>query len=953
MLGILAARRRWSGGGSQLALVGLVLCGAPSAHASTPERGSLTQAPRQVAEQEYQARRARRGLQAPNRIHNLRAYFEPEGVRLHDRTAAGEPELMALRLARLGRPGSERPVPPGQVSSTGSRVEIRRPGLVEWYLNGTAGLEQGFTLDRRPAGAGRLVLALALSSATARGAGAGAAALRAANGRELRYGGLAVVDARGHSLPAELRVTAPDELRIEVGDAAAVYPLTVDPLVSALPDAILQADQASAQLGLSVAGAGDVNGDGYADVIVGAPYFDAGQVDEGAAFVFLGGPNGIPNGNPSTASATLQSDQASAYLGYSVAAAGDVNGDGYADVIVGAPNYDAGQADEGAAFVFLGGASGIPSGSPATASATLQSNQVNAQLGVSVAGAGDVNGDGYADVVVGAGLYDAGQTDEGAAFVFMGGPSGIPNGNPATAAATLQSDQASANLVTVAGAGDVNGDGFDDVIVGADSYDAGQTDEGAAFVFLGGPNGIPSGNPTTASATIQSNQASAYLAGGLAGAGDVNGDGYDDVIVGAGGYDAGQTDEGAAFVFLGGPSGIASGSPATASATFQSNQAGALMGVGVAGAGDVNGDTYADVVVGAPLYDAGEGAAFVFLGGPTGIASGDPTSARTTLRANHADAHMGTSVAAAGDVNGDGNDDVIVGASGYDEGGDVYEGGAFLFLGGFSKGDLDNDLNTDLVLRYQPTGANQAWLMNGTTRAALLPITPDPVGLDQRIAGIDDFNRDWHNDLVFWNPLTGATEFWLMNGAARVGAPVPLASPLAPPWKLSATADFTRDGHPDLVWRNAATQKIVVWTMNQTVHQGTLVPIPDQAVDANWEIVAALDWNGDHNTDFLWYNSTSGKIVLWFMDAAVHRLTGQFTVPPNAGDNNWNVVAAGDYGIGPGGLPGTKDIVWRNATSGNIVVWRMDRAGNRTSGGFTNPSAPNPNPTSWTIVGPK
>jgi hypothetical protein len=123
-------------------------------------------------------------------------------------------------------------------------------------------------------------------------------------------------------------------------------------------------------------------------------------------------------------------------------------------------------------------------------------------------------------------------------------------------------------------------------------------------------------------------------------------------------------------------------------------------------------------------------------------------------------------------------------------------------------------------------------------------------------------------------------------------------------------------------------------------------------VAANWEIVGAQDWNGDGNTDFLWYNPDSGKIVLWFMDANVVRITGGFTNPPNAGANNWKVLAMGDYGIGPGGLPGTIDIVWRNETSGRFVLWYMDQAGNRTTGVFTSPDSPS-DPLAWTIAGPR
>ena len=174
-------------------------------------------------------------------------------------------------------------------------------------------------------------------------------------------------------------------------------------------------------------------------------------------------------------------------------------------------------------------------------------------------------------------------------------------------------------------------------------------------------------------------------------------------------------------------------------------------------------------------------------------------------------------------------------------------------------------------------------------------------------------------------------------------------------WDLAATADFDHDGRPDIVWRNFSSQKIVIWTMASTAKVGNVIPSPDQAVDANWMIVAALDYNSDGNTDFLWYNSTSGKIVTWYMNASVVRTSGQFTTPANAGDNNWRVLASSDYSRAyvPGTPPyGTPDIVWRNETSGNQVVWHLDFASNRVHGEFTNPSANTP-ALDWTIVGPR
>ncbi|MCI0581424.1 MAG: integrin alpha, partial [Chloroflexi bacterium] len=216
----------------------------------------------------------------------------------------------------------------------------------------------------------------------------------------------------------------------------------------------------------------------------GAPLYADGHTQEGAAFVFLGSAAGIADGSPAGAAAQLESDQAFANLGVTVAGAGDVNGDGYADVIVGAYLYDAGQTDEGAAFVFVGSAAGIADGSPVSAAAQLESDQAIAHLGVTVAGAGDVNGDGYADVIVGVYLYDAGQNDEGAVFVFLGSAAGIADASPASAAAQLESDQDHGLLgVSVAGAGDVNGDGYADAIAGAYLYDAPEANEGVAFVL--------------------------------------------------------------------------------------------------------------------------------------------------------------------------------------------------------------------------------------------------------------------------------------------------------------------------------------------------------------------------------------------------------------------------------------------------------------------------------------
>jgi len=721
----------------------------PSQSAAAPaESGDwMAAAQRHIAEREYWASENGEGLQAPNRAHNLRTSFEPTGVRVRDRTAAGSPTLVELRLAGIGRGAALAPVDPGEVASDGARVEIRRPGLLEWYENTPAGLEQGFTLEDRPAGDGPLVLELSVSGAEVSLAG-DRVIFRSRSGRRLEYGHLAVFDAAGESVAAHFALPDAERLQLVTDDRAARYPLTIDPLLTATADSQLESNQADAVLGRSVAGAGDVNGDGYADVIVGAHEYDAGAgPGEGAAFVFLGGASGIVvSGNPGNAASQIASGQAGAALGFSVAGAGDVNGDGYADVIVGAYDYDAGAGSgEGAAFVFLGSSSGVvASGNPGNAASQIESGLAGAQLGYSVDGAGDVNGDGYADVIVGSLLYDAGSNDEGAAFVFHGSASGIagctpgtpPRCDPADAEAQLESNQADAQMGRrVAGAGDVNGDGYADVIVGAYFYDDGENDEGSAFVFLGSASGIVGTDPATAATRLQSNQIGGLMGHGVASAGDVNGDGYADVIVGSSHYSDGESNEGAAFIFLGSAAGIAHGDPSSPGvAHLQSNQANTDLGEDVAGAGDVNGDGYADVIVGARIYDF-EGAAFVFYGSASGIDDGDPGNADAVLGLAQANAGLGRSVAGAGDVNGDGYADVIVGADQFD-GGQNGEGAAFVYLGGAS-GIADG---------------------NPTTAHAQLESNQIDGWIDSSVAGAGDVNGDGYADVIVGAPVYDAGE---------------------------------------------------------------------------------------------------------------------------------------------------------------------------------------------------
>ncbi len=125
-------------------------------------------------------------------------------------------------------------------------------------------------------------------------------------------------------------------------------------------------------------------------------------------------------------------------------------------------------------------------------------------------------------------------------------------------------------------------------------------------------------------------------------------------------------------------------------------------------------------------------------------------------------------------------------------------------------------------------------------------------------------------------------------------------------------------------------------------------------MDGNWQVVAAVDVNADAHVDLVWYNASSGKAVIRFLDGALARLEGGITAPASAGDANWRIAAASDFGVGAGGLeqPPTADILWRNETSGKLVVRHMDTDGRRTAGTFTSPPAPD-EPLAWHVAAPR
>ena len=415
-----------------------------------------------------------------------------------------------------------------------------------------------------------------------------------------------------------------------------------------------------AEFGYSVSPAGDVNGDGYADVLIGARKDTLHVYREGVVYLFYGSPAGLV----STPVWKMGSGQQGAAWGQVVAPAGDVNDDGFDDVLIGAPAYKADQAPVGGVFLFLGSANGLAN----TPDWQVIGEQPDAELGCAASPAGDVNGDGFDDIIIGAQWFTVGQESVGQALVYHGGADG-PGQTPAW---VVTGDQPGGGFGHAAsGAGDVNGDGFGDVVVAAHQYDDDEEDEGAVFVFYGATTGLA----TSAAWQMVGDQAGATFGAAAAPAGDVNGDGFGDVVVGAPLYDGQEEDEGAAYLFHGGAAGLSM----AANWLVLGGSPGVYLGQTVASAGDVNQDGYAEVVVGAPLSgddQPEEGVVWVYVGSMAGLSPLPGWHGE----GNKAEARFGWAAAPAGDVNRDGYDDLVVGAPLYKVE-HVVVGQALLFLG--------------------------------------------------------------------------------------------------------------------------------------------------------------------------------------------------------------------------------------------------------------------------------
>ena len=425
---------------------------------------------------------------------------------------------------------------------------------------------------------------------------------------------------------------------------------------------------ASDKVGAAIGPAGDINDDLFGDVLLGTRNDDTAGTDAGAAYLIHGpGGDAVADGS---LGAKLLGEASGDLAGTALIGVGDVNFDGINDVLIGAQGESTGGSGAGAAYLVSGAISG--ENSLALRTAKFIGENSGDSVGLEVSGAGNLNGDDYADLLLTAPGGDA-------AYLLYGPQTGEIDLGIADVKIT---GQANSELgIGAADAGDLDGDGLSDVIVGAEGYDhGGRNNSGAAYVFYGPVDGAGTLDATTdAGGSIIGEEAGDEVGRAVAGLGDTNDDGYDDLLVA--GYLNGTAapNAGSAYVVLGpleGEHDLATG----AEAILRGASSGDYAGRDVDGV-DANGDGIGDALIGAykeSTNGSDAGAVYVVYGPLSGNI--DLASADLTILGEAGGDQFGRRVNRAGDVDGDGLEDLLL--AGYQHDGTDSDAGAVYILQG-------------------------------------------------------------------------------------------------------------------------------------------------------------------------------------------------------------------------------------------------------------------------------
>jgi hypothetical protein len=429
-------------------------------------------------------------------------------------------------------------------------------------------------------------------------------------------------------------------------------------------------------------GIGDVSGDGIDDFIIGASANGAGR-----AYLFYGRLDAQwTNLTVADAQASFVGEGVGDWFGRWTTGLGDVNGDGYADFAVSSMMNNDGGSDAGKAYLFFGSSSPTwTNDTPATqADVAITGEAANDRLGHGIYGIGDTNGDGYDDFIVSAFWNDDGGTDAGQLYLFLGRAQNqwLSAYSAAEANASWVGTAYDGLSLDAAGVGDINNDGFSDFAVGA-LYNVGGDVRRKVYLIFGSDEAdwvmdqpISQSNASLVGEIDPFLSTIALSVDWISGAGDVNNDGFDDILFGAYEEDVVEAQSGQAYLFFGRSTEKWAHDMAfsTANASFVGLTTDHYCGWCVAGVGDVNGDSFADITISAttrmsfPAFSQGAGTVYLFLGNVTDMweMHTSLTQADFNYTTEQVHAGFGFHIQGIGDVNNDSLDDFAIGAPDFD-----------------------------------------------------------------------------------------------------------------------------------------------------------------------------------------------------------------------------------------------------------------------------------------------
>ena len=722
-------------------------------------------------------------------------------------------------------------------------------------------------------------------------------------------------------------------------------------------------------------------------LVVGAPNSGAG--DAGKVYLFRGGFAGGSSLNASNALLAIHGRPGDR-LGTSVAT-GDINGDGFREIIIGAPGNNRVYVINGSAALNHSGPTQI-----------LDLNTTSPNMTITAPGIGSVltagpllGNDALYEIVIGVPVSNAVVVIKGRNI--SGGAPAFPSvWNLATMPGDITFIGSTAgdlvgSSVRVA---DIDGDSQRDLIMGAPEADGpgeSRPGSGEVYAFLGTQLGGLSGFVSVDNAGVRFYGAAAgHKTGTSFTAGDINRDTPNDLVI----YAPAASAAGNWFVYYGRPAstmGTSIGGVRVIDLAADGQIDRQIIGdpaqgpASVAQVFEVTGEGARDIAIGVPTSEGGAGAVHFTISPKMRLSSESVTvnlivnagqsfaqqirvqntsTVPITWAASSTDSWLSASPAAGSAVDtNDGIFNLIASAAGLSPG--TYTGkmrvastsrDLEMFLevnvtmrvapANRDPGDFSGDGTFDLIWQHATQGWLAVWRLNGTTLMGGESITPDRVAdTNWKIAGTGDFNNDGHPDLLWHHLGTGAIAAWLMNGSRQVAGVAISPDRVADTnWRIVATGDFNGDGKRDILWQHLTNRTLSVWLMNGTFLIDGRTLTPSTVATTDWLIVGTGDFNADGRADIVWQNQVNGLLSVWYMNGST-MIGGEALTPGQVPDSNWKIRAVGD--VNQDGRP---DLIWQHNGNGNLAVWFMNGSRQISGASFGPGTVPDLN---WKIAGPK